>query len=78
MICFLFLGLIEPPKEIAKIQKKLDFLQSIRERLNKSIEASDYETKVPVEVRQSNEEKLSQTSAEISRLEAALSSLRLM
>ncbi|XP_050518605.1 valine--tRNA ligase [Diabrotica virgifera virgifera] len=71
-------GLIEPSKEITKIQKKLDFLQTTRERLNKTMEAPDYESKVPSEVRHSNEDKLSQTSAEISRLEAALSSLRLM
>ncbi|XP_072401213.1 valine--tRNA ligase [Diabrotica undecimpunctata] len=71
-------GLIEPSKEISKIQKKLDFLQTTRERLNKTMEAPDYESKVPVDVRHSNEDKLGQTSAEISRLEAALSSLRLM
>ncbi|CAG9840462.1 unnamed protein product [Diabrotica balteata] len=71
-------GLIEPSKEISKIQKKLDFLQTTRERLNKTMEAPDYESKVPVDVRHSNEDKLNQTSAEISRLEAALSSLRLM
>ncbi|KAJ8922358.1 hypothetical protein NQ315_004301 [Exocentrus adspersus] len=71
-------GLIDPSKEIGKIQKKLDFLQGTKERVTKAMSAADYEVKVPVEVQQANVEKLNQTCTEITRLEAALRSLRLI
>lgn len=71
-------GLIDPLKEIGKIQKKLDFLQGTKEKVTKAMSAADYESKVPAEVQQANTEKLNQTCVEISRLEAALRSLRLM
>ncbi|KAG5898092.1 hypothetical protein JTB14_001795 [Gonioctena quinquepunctata] len=71
-------GLIDPNKEITKIQKKLEFLHGTKEKLIKATNASDYELKVPLDVRQSNEEKLTQTNVEMSRLEAALQALKLM
>lgn len=71
-------GLIDPPKEITKIQKKMSFLESTKDKLNKAIAALDYETKVPVDVRKTNEEKLNQTTIELSRLESALQALKLM
>nr|XP_023014024.1 valine--tRNA ligase [Leptinotarsa decemlineata] len=71
-------GLIDPVKETTKIQKKLELLQATKEKLRKAIDAPDYELKVPLEVRQTNEVKLSQTSIELSRLETALQALKLM
>ncbi|KAJ8937758.1 hypothetical protein NQ318_006621 [Aromia moschata] len=71
-------GLIDPTKEITKIQKKVEFLQGTKEKLTKAINAPDYETKVPVEVQQANVDKLNQTCTELVRLEEALRSLKLM
>lgn len=71
-------GLIEPSKEIAKIEKKLEFLQNTKTKLNQAISAPDYLTKVPQEVQQANNDKLNQTTVELDRLQAALDSLKLM
>lgn len=71
-------GLIDPGKEITKVQKKIEFLQGKKEKLEKAISAPDYETKVPVEVRQANTDTLTQTSTELVRLQGALEALKLM
>lgn len=71
-------GLIEPPKEIAKLQKKIDFLQSTEKKLKQMINAADYAAKVPEDVQQSNSEKLAQTVTEIKRLDSAISALQKM
>ncbi|CAH0546633.1 unnamed protein product [Brassicogethes aeneus] len=71
-------GLIEPAKEIAKIQKKLEFLQSTKSKLDQAMSASDYACKVPQEVQQLNVEKVNQTTVELDRLNCALESLKLM
>lgn len=71
-------GLIDPPKEIVKLQKKLDFLQGTEKKLSQLMAAGDYETKVPPEVQQSNKEKLSQTATEIDRLNSAIEALKQM
>lgn len=71
-------GLIEPAKEIQKIHKKLEFLQSTRQKLEQSMNVPNYSTKVPKEVQDSNNEKLSETNAELAKLQAALESLRIM
>lgn len=71
-------GLIEPAKEIAKLQKKLDFLQGTEKKLKQLISAADYKTKVPAEVQQSNSEKLEQTTKEMVRLNDAIEGLSKM
>lgn len=71
-------GLIDPAKEITKVQKKMEFLQGKKEKLEKLITALDYESKVPSEIRQANDDTLTQTSTELIRLEAALQTLQLM
>lgn len=71
-------GLIEPSKEITKLQKKIDFLQGTQKKLNQMINAADYSSKVPVEVQQSNAEKLAQTLIEIERIESAIAALQKM
>lgn len=71
-------GLIEPSKEIAKLQKKIEFLSATRDKLDKAMSATDYVNKVPEEVQKSNVEKLDQTVVEIMRLEKAIEVLSLM
>ncbi|KAL3276232.1 hypothetical protein HHI36_020948 [Cryptolaemus montrouzieri] len=71
-------GLIEPSKEISKIEKKMQALQATEASLAKAISAVDYSTKVPVEIQEANTEKLSQTKVELTRLEIALQGLKLM
>ncbi|XP_048525235.1 valine--tRNA ligase [Dendroctonus ponderosae] len=71
-------GLIDPVKEIQKIQTKLDFLQSTKKKLEQAMNIENYATKVPPEVQQSNLEKLSETTIELERLDAALGALKLM
>lgn len=71
-------GLIEPAKEMSKIEKKLAFLQSTKTKLKQAMDATDYTTKVPLEVQEANLEKFNQTNTEISRLESAMEALKLM
>lgn len=71
-------GLIEPAKEIAKIQKKIESLLGTQTKLNGAMNAVDYQIKVPEEVRHNNEEKLLQTGTELERLQVAIEALKLM
>lgn len=70
-------GLIDPAKELAKLQKKVDFLRSTRSKLNQAMTIADYATKVPAEVQNANEEKLTQTNMELERVEVAMEALKL-
>lgn len=65
-------GLIEPEKEITKLEKKKEQLNQTVAKLNKAMEASDYVVKVPEEVRTANTEKLEQSENEIVRITAAM------
>lgn len=71
-------GLIEPSKEVTKLQKKIEFLKNTEKKLSQAMSAEDYSAKVPADVQQSNKEKLAQTVVEIERLEAAVESLNKM
>lgn len=71
-------GLIQADKELQKLEKKRTQLNQTIDKLNQAINASDYTTKVPAEVQQTNTEKLSESEAEISRINAAIDSLKLM
>ena len=71
-------GIIDPSKEVEKVQKKQDLLKNQLEKLKKSMQIKDYETKVPEEVRKSNSEKLSQMETEIVRLGEAMLFLKAM
>lgn len=71
-------GLIEADKEIVKLQMKSETLQQVIAKLTRSIAASDYTIKVPVEVQAANKEKLQQSEAEIIRIAAAIDTLSLM
>ena len=71
-------GIIDPIKELEKLQKKKDTMNSQLEKLKKSMEIPDYASKVPVDVQTSNKEKLSQMDTEIKRLTEAMSFLKAM
>ncbi|PNF40962.1 hypothetical protein B7P43_G08857 [Cryptotermes secundus] len=71
-------GLIDPAKELVKLQKKQDQLEQQVSKLKQAMAAPDYCTKVPEEVRLSNTDKLTQTEGELLRLLSAMTSLRSM
>ncbi|XP_067001147.2 valine--tRNA ligase isoform X1 [Anabrus simplex] len=71
-------GLIEPAKELEKLQKKKEFLTQQLNKLQQLMSSTDYETKVPEEVRQTNAEKLTQTTGELDRLCSAMTALKAM
>jgi len=66
-------GLIEPAKEIEKLEKKKAALKATIDKLKKLNQVKD--GKVPEEVRRSNEEKLAQSETEVVRLTDALAVL---
>ncbi|XP_049873606.1 valine--tRNA ligase isoform X2 [Pectinophora gossypiella] len=71
-------GLIDPQKEIAKLEKKKEALSQTINKLQQAMSAEDYATKVPAEVQKGNTEKLSQSQGEMERLLAAVETLKLM
>lgn len=71
-------GLIDPQKEITKLEKKMDVLSQTIAKLNQAMCADDYTSKVPVEVQNTNTEKLSQSEGEMKRLQAAIEALKIM
>lgn len=71
-------GLIQADKELEKLEKKRTQLNQTIDKLNQAINASDYTTKVPTEIQQSNTDKLTESEAEITRINAAIESLKLM
>jgi len=68
-------GLIDPAKEIEKLEKKRSALIQQKEKLKKAAQIPDYETKVPEDVRKANTEKLTQTDNEVDRLTDAMAAL---
>lgn len=71
-------GLIEVDKEVEKLSKKKDNLNSTVEKLEQAMTAPDYTTKVPEDVRNNNQEKLNQSKIEIERIIAAMETLKTM
>jgi len=68
-------GLIDPSKEVEKLEKKRSALLSQIEKLRKAAEVPDYTTKVPEDVRKANQEKLCGNEAEVVRLAEAMQAL---
>ncbi|KAL5288496.1 VARS family protein [Megaselia abdita] len=77
-IHLLLKGLIEADKEISKLEKKKAGLEQTVSKLQQSMAANDYESKVPADVRDANSEKLTQSSSEIQRIISAIETLKLM
>ena len=71
-------GIIDPIKEVEKLNKKQDTLKTQLEKLQKSMEIPDYSSKVPMEVQTTNNEKLGQMKTEIDRLAEAMVFLKAM
>ncbi|KAJ8731130.1 hypothetical protein PYW07_004294 [Mythimna separata] len=71
-------GLIDPQKELTKLEKKKEALSQTINKLQQAMAADDYSTKVPAEVQKINSEKLAQSQGEIDRLQAAMETLKLM
>ena len=71
-------GIIDPIKEVEKLNKKQDTLKTQLEKLQKSMEIPDYSSKVPIEVQTTNNEKLGQMKTEIDRLAEAMVFLKAM
>lgn len=71
-------GLIDPAKELVKLQKKQDQLEQQVSKLKQVMVAPDYCTKVPEDVRLSNTDKLTQTEGELLRLLSAMTALTSM
>lgn len=71
-------GLIDPAKELVKLQKKQDQLEQQVRKLKQAMAVPDYTVKVPEEVRLSNTDKLTQTEGELVRLLSAMSALKTM
>lgn len=71
-------GLIDPEKEIAKLQKKREQLEKTVENTNKAMSVADYSTKVPAEVQEANKEKIEQSENEIKRIIEAMATLKTM
>lgn len=71
-------GLIDPEKELLKMQKKMEFLTNTKTKLDQAMSVQEYMTKVPEDVKKTNTEKLSQTISELERLGIAMESLKLM
>eukprot|EP00126_Sphaerothecum_destruens_P009563 Sdes_comp20534_c0_seq1m15207 len=64
-------GLVNAELEVGRINEKISKLELILQKLNLAMEAQDYNTKVPVNVRKSNQEKLEATLGEVKNLEKA-------
>jgi len=69
-------GLIDPVKEVAKLQQKEERLKTQLDKLKASTQVTDYETKVPEDVRKTNAEKLVQLDGELEKVIDAIASLK--
>lgn len=69
-------GLIDPAKEISKLQQKQEKLTGQLTKLKEAIAVENYESKVPEEVRKANSEKLSQLEGELQKVVDAIESLK--
>lgn len=61
-----------------KLKKKSELLSQTVLKLQKAMSVTDYEIKVPEDIRNANEEKLKQSQNEIDRLVEAIGVLNLM
>lgn len=68
-------GLVDTIKETERLQTKTEKLNGQMVKLHKSMSIQDYETKVPVDVKQSHEDRLKQLTGEIAKVTLALETL---
>uniref|UniRef100_A0A8D1WC28 Valine--tRNA ligase n=1 Tax=Sus scrofa TaxID=9823 RepID=A0A8D1WC28_PIG len=65
-------GLVDPARELGKLQAKRDEAQRQAQRLQERRAASSYSVKVPLKVQEADEAKLQQTEAELRKVEEAI------
>jgi len=70
--------LIDITKEVEKLKKKSDSLYQTVDKLQKAMSVTDYQTKVPEDVKIANTEKLKQSQDELDRLAEAIGVLKIM
>nr|XP_003700613.1 PREDICTED: valine--tRNA ligase isoform X1 [Megachile rotundata] len=71
-------GLIDPKKELEKLCKKEEQLLDIINKTKQAMEVPDYNIKVPLDVQNSNKEKLLNSEGELQRITDAIAALRAM
>ncbi|XP_065342527.1 valine--tRNA ligase isoform X2 [Cloeon dipterum] len=69
-------GIIDPAKELVKISKRREQLQSTVSKIQKDMDKADYQTKVPEDVQLSNKEKLEAAIGELEKLSLAETTLQ--
>lgn len=74
----MFKGLIDPKKELEKLCKKKEQLLDIIHKTKQAMEVPDYNVKVPLDVQNSNKEKLINCEGELQRITDAIVALRTM
>jgi valyl-tRNA synthetase len=71
-------GIIEVEKEVGKLEKKSEQLQTLIGNLKKKMSNEDYAIKVPAKVQTENAETLKESEIEIERIQSAIEALKLM
>lgn len=71
-------GIIEVDKEIAKLEKKQEFLSQSVSKLKQKMSIEDYATKVPQNIQADNAENLKQSEIEVERIKIAIEALKMM
>ncbi|XP_077260883.1 valyl-tRNA synthetase [Temnothorax americanus] len=71
-------GLIDPKKELEKLQKKEGQLVEIIQKLKQDLAVPDYDVKVPLDVQKNNKEKLANNEGELQRIIDAVMVLQTM
>lgn len=74
----MFKGLIDPKKELEKLSRKEEQLIDIIHKTKQAMEVPEYNVKVPLDIQNSNKEKLRNNEGELQRVIDALSVLRAM
>jgi len=77
-LCICTQGLIDPKKELEKLQKKKDHLIEVIQKLKQDLAIPDYDVKVPLDVQKNNKEKLANSEGELQRIIDAITILQTM
>ncbi|KAL6254260.1 hypothetical protein P5V15_014875 [Pogonomyrmex californicus] len=67
-VYLLLKGLIDPKKELEKLQKKEEQLLEIIQKLKQDLAIPNYDIKVPLDVQKNNKEKLTNSEGELQRI----------
>lgn len=70
--------MIDPKKELEKLQKKEGQLIEIIRKLKQDLAVPDYDVKVPLDVQKNNQEKLANNEGELQRISDAVIVLQTM